>query len=94
MGSTQIRNKIPPRKTASPPITRLIESNELPVSRIEPANPSQAGPAHRKDRVCGAMAQQSGDGGGGNQSAPQKLLHLVGCREPKALTKRPGIAKR
>jgi hypothetical protein len=30
------------------------------------------------------MAQQSGDFGRGNQSAPQKLLQLVGCREPKA----------
>ena len=29
------------------------------------------------------MAQQRGDSRG-NQSAPQKLLHLVGCRDPKA----------
>jgi hypothetical protein len=39
-----------------------------------------------KDRpgICVAMAQQIGDFGRGNQSAPQKLLQLVGCREPKA----------
>jgi hypothetical protein len=31
--------------------------------------------------ICGAMAQQHGDSGRGNQSVPQGLLHLVGCRE-------------
>ena len=34
--------------------------------------------------VSGAMAQQGGDFGRGNQSAPQKLLQLVGCRDPNA----------
>jgi hypothetical protein len=34
------------------------------------------------DRPSGAMAQQCGDSG--HQSAPQKLLQLVGCRETKA----------
>jgi len=37
-----------------------------------------------RPKVCTAMAQQSGDSGRGNQSAPQKLVHLVGCRDPKA----------
>jgi hypothetical protein len=32
--------------------------------------------------VCGAMSQQGGEFGG-NVSAPQKFLHLVGCRERK-----------
>jgi hypothetical protein len=44
------------------------------------------------------MTLQRGDSGwGSNQSAPQKLLHLVGCREAKAradLPKHPGTAKR
>jgi hypothetical protein len=44
----------------------------------KPDKPS-AEPAKR----CGAMAQQGGDGGHGHQSAPQKLLQLVGCRETK-----------
>ena len=35
-----------------------------------------------RPRVCGAMTQQCGDSG--HYSAPQKLLQLVGCREPKA----------
>jgi hypothetical protein len=37
-----------------------------------------------RPRICTAMAQQCGDSGRGNQSAPQKLVHLVGCRDPKA----------
>jgi hypothetical protein len=37
--------------------------------------------------LCGEMSQQGGDFRG-NMSAPQKLLHLVGCREPKA---EPGL---
>jgi hypothetical protein len=53
--------------------------NETPP-RIDQSNPS------RKDRprICIAMAQQCGDGGRINQSAPQKFVQLVGCREPKA----------
>jgi hypothetical protein len=34
--------------------------------------------------MSGAMAQQCGDIGRGNQSAPQKFVRLVGCRDPKA----------
>jgi hypothetical protein len=30
------------------------------------------------------MTQQSGEFGRGNQSTPQGLLQLVGCREPNA----------
>ena len=33
-------------------------------------------------RICGAMSQQRGDSG--HESAPQKLLQLVGYRDPKA----------
>lgn len=34
------------------------------------------------ERPCGAMSQQGGEFRG-NVSAPQKFVHLVGCREPK-----------
>jgi len=50
-----------------------------------------------RPKNCGAMTLQSGDSGWGNQSAPQKLLHLVGCREQKAppeLPQRPRPATR
>jgi len=43
------------------------------------------------------MTQQTGDGGRGNQSAPQKLVHLVGCRDRKAWAEpwvRPSPMKR
>jgi hypothetical protein len=33
--------------------------------------------------ICGAMSLQGGDSGRGNESVPQKLVHLVGCRDPK-----------
>ena len=38
-----------------------------------------------RPRICGAMSEQRGDSG--NQSAPQKLVQLVGCRDPKARLK-------
>lgn len=66
------------RKTGQPIVERLFGSNGLPALRIDQPKPAQAA---RPD-ICGAMAQQRGDSG--NYSAPQELLHLVGCRE-KAL---------
>jgi hypothetical protein len=41
-------------------------------------------PRTEPPRLGAAMAQQCSDSGRGNQSAPQKLLQLVGCRESKA----------
>jgi hypothetical protein len=35
-------------------------------------------------RKCGAMSEQSADSGRGNESVPQKLVHLVGYRDPTA----------
>ena len=40
--------------------------------------------------LCGAMAQQ-GDEFRGNMSAPQKFVHLVGCRDRKV---RPAVEAR
>ncbi len=68
------------------------------TSRTGPAELSKAWPDRRiqlriaetdlqettPERLCVAMTQQSGEFGRGNQSAPQKLLQLVGCRDPKA----------
>jgi hypothetical protein len=45
---------------------------------IDGSNPLRT----ERPRIPAAMAQQCGDIG--NQSAPQKFVHLVGCREPKA----------
>jgi hypothetical protein len=46
----------------------------------------ESGLTAARPKVCAAMAQQCGDSGRGNQSAPQKLVHLIGCRDPKART--------
>jgi hypothetical protein len=36
-------------------------------------------------KICGAMAEQRrSDGRVENESAPQKFVHLVGCRDPNA----------
>jgi hypothetical protein len=61
--------------------------------RIDQLSPARA----ERQGVCGAMTQQSGDSGWGTQCAPQKLLHLVGCREAKGQPdqlKRPDRTKR
>jgi hypothetical protein len=35
-----------------------------------------------RPKVCGAMTQQCGDSGRGNDYAPQKFVRLVGYRDP------------
>jgi hypothetical protein len=41
-------------------------------------------PNSERPGICGAMTQQRGDSGRGNESAPQKFVQLVGYRDPKA----------
>jgi hypothetical protein len=72
-----VGNETPPRNTGQPGAERLFGGSGLPELRIDQQNSSRA---VRPD-ICGAMAQQHGDSGRGNQSVPQGLLHLVGCRE-------------
>ena len=68
-GNFDAGSQTPARKTNGPSALGIGEPK--PLSKERPG-------------ICVAMAQQSGDFGRGNQSAPQKLLQLVGCREPKA----------
>ena len=68
-GNIDVGTKTPTRKTNGPSALRIGETR--PLSKERP-------------RVCVAMTQQSGEFGRGNQSAPQKLLQLVGCRDPNA----------
>lgn len=92
-GNIDVGTKTPTRKTGKPSIQRLSGSDGLPELRIDQPISSRAG----RRKFCGAMTLQSGDSGWGNQSAPQKLLHLVGCREQKAtpeLQQPPTPAKR
>ena len=68
----------PTRKPGQPIVQRSAESNGSTDARIERQNPK------RTERpLCGAMSQQYGDSNRGNESAPQKFVQLVGCREPK-----------
>jgi hypothetical protein len=83
-GNIDVGTKTPTRKIGQPTVERLSGSNGLPELRIDQPSSSQA----ERPKVCGAMTQQSGDSGWGTQSAPQKLLHLVGCRDPNV---RPGL---
>ena len=62
-------SKIPARKNNGPSALRVGETKPL---------------GKQRPRICVAMALQSGEFGRGNDSAPQKLLQLVGCREPNA----------
>jgi len=68
-GNIDVGTKTPARKRNG--LSALPTFEKKPLSSERPG-------------ICVAMAQQSGDFGRGNQSAPQKLLQLVGCRDPKA----------
>jgi hypothetical protein len=92
-GNIDVGTETLTRKIGQPTVERLSGSNRLPELRIDQLNPARA----ERPKVCGAMTQQSGDSGWGTQCAPQKLLHLVGCREAKDrpdLLKGPDTAKR
>jgi len=76
-GTIDVGNETPTLKPGQPIVERLtgIEGSSEP--RIDKSNPLKA-----ELPICGAMSQQCGDNG--NQSAPQKFVQLVGCRDPKA----------
>jgi hypothetical protein len=50
---------------------------ELRIDHESPVKPEGTGKS-------GAMSEQSADSGRGNEQVPQKLVHLVGCRDPNA----------
>jgi hypothetical protein len=61
------------------------------VTAAHPMAPAGSPDRQRRDQqdgsrpnpqFCGAMSQQRDDRGA--QSMPQKFVHLVGCRDPKA----------
>jgi hypothetical protein len=64
-------------------------SGRDPGSSFAETGRHEEAPGHPAS-LCGEMSQQGGEFRG-NISAPQKLLHLVGCREPKA---EPGLEGR
>jgi hypothetical protein len=82
VGITQIRGDATTHKMAKP-APKSDDGNKLPEWQADPRRPSPLERLSGGPKVNGAMAEQRSDRNWGNQCAPQKLLHLVGCREPK-----------
>ena len=78
-GNIDVGNKTPPRKPGQP--EHSSRANEW---RIDPSLKTdlQEKTSEHPAGLCGAMSQQ-GSEFRGNVSAPQKFVHLVGCRESK-----------
>jgi hypothetical protein len=94
-GNIDVGNKTPTRNPGQPIAGGLAETDDRSKLRIDEPNPLKK----ERPKICVAMTQQSVDSGRGNQSAPQKFVHLVGCRDPKArpepwVRTRPDPAKR
>jgi hypothetical protein len=90
-GNIDVGNQTPTRKAGQPSVERVAKSDGSSEQRIDRQNP----PKTERPKICGAMSQQCGDSG--NQSAPQKFVRLVGCRDSKARVEpwvRPSPAKR
>lgn len=81
-GSTDVDSIARPQKAGQPGVDRFVRTDffELHTDPQDLSRAERSGPS-------GAMAQQSGDSG--YQSAPQKLIHLVGCRDTKVCANRP-----
>ena len=78
-GNIDVGKKTPTRKGGQRIAERLTGRDGSLALRIDDPNSRQQEPV----KVCGAMSLQYDDGGRGNESAPQKFVHLVGYRDPK-----------
>ena len=77
-GNIDVGNKTPTRKPGQPILDRSARGDGPSEPRIDKQNPLKT----ERPKICGTMSQQRGDSG--NQSAPQKFVQLVGCRDPNA----------
>ena len=75
-GSIDVGKQTPTRKPGQPLVESMSGRNGSSGLRID--SPPKT------EHPCGAMSQQ-GSEFRGNVSAPQKFVHLVGCREPKVV---------
>ena len=94
-GNIDVGNDTPTRKPGQPAVENLSGSNGS-GPRIDPSlKTERQGKTQKKAQeknqektsehpvsLCGAMSQQGGEFRG-NVSAPQKFVHLVGCRDRK-----------
>ena len=79
-GSIDVGTNTPTRESGQPTIDRLVRNGGFPDLRIDHQNPLN----QERPRKCGAMSEQGADSGRGNEQVPQKLVHLVGYRDPTA----------
>ena len=94
-GNMDVGSKTPTRESGQPTVERLVSSGGFTDLRLDHQAPSRREAA----RKCGAMSEQSADSGRGNEQVPQKLVQLVGYRDPNAgpdpwIRPRPIPAKR
>ena len=94
-GNIDVGSKTSIPESGPPTLERLASSGGFPELRIDHESPLK-GQATRK---CSAMSEQSADSGRGNEQVPQKLVHLVGYRDPSTrpdpwVRPRPIAAKR
>ena len=74
-GNVEVGKQTPTRSPGQPAVELMSGRNGSTEQRID-SSP-------KTEHPCGAMSQQ-GDEFRGNLSAPQKFVHLVGCRESRA----------
>jgi hypothetical protein len=76
--------KTSPTRKPGQPIVEIVEisagNDGSSAPRIDRSNPQPT----ERPRICGAMTEQCGDSGRGNDQTPQKFVRLVGCRDPNA----------
>ncbi len=79
-GNIDVGSRTPTRESGQPVVERLADRGSFPELRIDRQNLLNP----ERVRKCGAMSEQSADSGRGNEQVPQKLVHLVGYRDPNA----------
>jgi hypothetical protein len=84
-GNIDVGKQAATRKPGHPVVDQMANRDDSSERRID----NTIAPKAERPRNCGAMSQQCGDIGRGNQSAPQKFVQLVGFRDPKAQPKPP-----
>jgi hypothetical protein len=77
---------------------RAPENSAAPAGFPELQVDTSPGSKEDQFKVCGAMSQQHGPSGRGNESVPQKFVRLVGCRDANAragnaIYRRPAVTK-
>ena len=81
MGSGDIiAGSNPPTRRPKKPTTVIVRNPARGAGAS--SRRSEITSTNAADGHCGAMSQQRADSG--TTMAPQKFLHLVGCREPNA----------